>query len=103
MTAVAGSSQLQTHKIKSRDNSSYDSRIVTARGKSKSKTNNHHHGDSESDTSCSPTNEFSNAPTYRIPVKSARGETIKGVQRSQLILYLIFFRYVSSRFQYRIK
>lgn len=30
-------------------------------------------GESESDTSCSPINDFSNAPTYRIPAKSSRG------------------------------
>lgn len=29
---------------------------------------------SESDTSLSPTTEFSNAPTYRVPVKSSRGK-----------------------------
>lgn len=31
-------------------------------------------GGSESDTSASPINEFSNAPTYRVPTKSSRGE-----------------------------
>lgn len=31
-------------------------------------------GGSESDTSASPINEFSNAPTYRVPTKSSRGK-----------------------------
>lgn len=44
-----------------------------SRGKSRSDINVHPHGETESDTSGSPTLDFSNAPTYRVPVKSSRG------------------------------
>lgn len=72
MTVVAGSSQLQSHKLKGIRDNSYDTRLVN-RNKSKSVHAQH---DSESDTSGSPTNEFSNAPTYRIPIKSSRGRVM---------------------------
>ncbi|XP_055715988.1 cell adhesion molecule Dscam2 isoform X2 [Phlebotomus papatasi] len=67
MTVVAGSSQIQPHRIKgNRESGSHDSRLIN-RSKSRSKENR---DESESDTSVSPINEFSNAPTYRVPVKS---------------------------------
>lgn len=71
-SASAGASQHLGHKShkNARDNT-YDTRIVS-RNKIKSKVQTQS-GDSESDTSVSPTNEFSNAPTYRIPIKSSRG------------------------------
>lgn len=72
MTVVAGSSQIQPHRIKgNRESGSHDSRLIN-RSKSRSKENR---DESESDTSVSPINEFSNAPTYRVPVKS-RGKVI---------------------------
>lgn len=78
MTAVAGGSHIMKQI---RGDNCYDTRLV---GRNKSKSNLHNQrgvgggggsggGDSESDTSASPINEFSNAPTYRIPVKSSRG------------------------------
>lgn len=48
---------------------SQETRLM-ARNSSRSRTRD----GSESDTSISPTTEFSNAPTYRVPVKSSRGE-----------------------------
>lgn len=69
MTVVAGSSQLPSHKKKNSRDNNYDSRLVS-RNKSKPNIHNNHVNDSESDSSASPINEFTNAPTYRIPVKS---------------------------------
>lgn len=58
MTLVAGSTQGHSKK-----NSRSKNRI----------SSDHSVGESESDTSMSPTTEFSNMPTYRVPVKSSRG------------------------------
>ncbi|XP_055385270.1 cell adhesion molecule Dscam2 isoform X2 [Condylostylus longicornis] len=67
MTMVAGSSQISGHhKKSSRDPSNHVNRVKTNRMSDPS------HGESESDTSASPSNEFSNIPTYRVPVKSSR-------------------------------
>lgn len=70
MTVVASSARLRN----ARDGSiSQETRLIGRsqmpsgnRSKSRSK------GGSESDTSLSPTHEFSNAPTYRIPIKHSR-------------------------------
>lgn len=66
MTVVASSARLRN----ARENlPSQETRLISRGANRKS-----HHGNegSESDTSISPTNEFSNAPTYRIPVKHSR-------------------------------
>lgn len=69
MTIMAGSSQLQSHRNKSKRD------IDISRG-NRSKARNEHHNDTESDTSGSPVNEFSNMPTYRVPTKSRAGKFI---------------------------
>lgn len=68
MTVVASSARLRN----ARENlPSQETRLITRGG---NRVGKNHHGNegSESDTSLSPTNEFSNAPTYRIPVKHSR-------------------------------
>lgn len=67
MTIIAGSSQLQAHRSKTKRELER-----THRSKSRNET---HHNDSGSDTSGSPTNEFSKMSTYRVPTKS-RGGTV---------------------------
>lgn len=67
MTIMAGSSQLQSHRNKSKR----DIDMRSSRSKSRGELSHHH--DTESDTSASPINEFSNMPTYRIPTKSRGG------------------------------
>ncbi|KAL5284148.1 hypothetical protein ACFFRR_006432 [Megaselia abdita] len=57
MTLVAGSTQGHSKK--------------NSRGKNRI-SSDHSVGETESDTSMSPTTEFSNMPTYRVPVKSSR-------------------------------
>lgn len=65
MTVVASSARLRN----ARDNiNSQETRLISRNG---GKSQRHCNG-SESDTSISPVNEFSNAPTYRIPIKSSR-------------------------------
>lgn len=66
MTVVASSARLRN----ARENLPNQETRLISRGAARG-TKNHHDG-SESDTSISPTNEFSNAPTYRIPVKHSR-------------------------------
>lgn len=66
MTIVASSARLRNAR---ESLPSQETRLISRGGNRASK--NHHVG-SESDTSLSPTNEFSNAPTYRIPVKHSR-------------------------------
>lgn len=69
MTVVASSARLRNAR-----DGNQETRLIGRtpgplggnRSKSRSK------GGSESDTSLSPTNEFSNAPTYRIPIKHSR-------------------------------
>lgn len=70
MTLAAGTSQLQSHRNKANRNVGNDSRLTSRSSSHNEKPQN----GSESDTSCSPTNEFSNTPTYRIPTKSTRGK-----------------------------
>lgn len=62
MTLVAGSTQGHSKK--------------NSRGKNRI-SSDHSVGGTESDTSISPTTEFSNMPTYRVPVKSSRGKKYK--------------------------
>lgn len=66
MTVVASSARLRN----ARENLPNQETRLISRSATRG-TKNHHEG-SESDTSISPTNEFSNAPTYRIPVKHPR-------------------------------
>ncbi|KAL7024043.1 hypothetical protein ACKWTF_012881 [Chironomus riparius] len=70
MTVVASSARLRN----ARDNNQSQETRLTTRGNGGGNRSKSHHskGGSESDTSLSPTNEFSNAPTYRIPVKHSR-------------------------------
>lgn len=69
MTVVASSARLRN----ARDNNQSQETRLTTRGNGGNRSKSHHSkGGSESDTSLSPTNEFSNAPTYRIPVKHSR-------------------------------
>lgn len=70
MTLAAGTSQLQTHRAKANRIIGNDTRLATTRSTSR---NEKAQNGSESDTSGSPTDEFSNTPTYRIPTKSTRG------------------------------
>lgn len=66
MTVVASSARLRN----ARDLNNQETRLISRSG---NRTQNHHlNGGSESDTSISPTIEFTNAPTYRIPVKHSR-------------------------------
>jgi hypothetical protein len=72
MTVVASSARLRN----ARDGSSQETRLISRNpgpGSVGMRNKNHHtKGGSESDTSLSPTNEFTNAPTYRIPIKHPR-------------------------------
>jgi Down syndrome cell adhesion molecule len=72
MTVVASSARLRN----ARDGTSQETRLIgrnSGPGSGGVRSKNHHSkGGSESDTSLSPTNEFSNAPTYRIPIKHPR-------------------------------
>lgn len=76
MTIMAGSSQLQSHRAIKHHRDSSEPKV----GNRSSSRNEISHrnggggGESESDTSGSPINDFSNAPTYRIPAKSSRGK-----------------------------
>lgn len=66
MTVVASSARLRN----ARENiPSQETRLIT---RGTTRTKGLQPNGSESDTSLSPTNEFSNAPTYRIPVKHSR-------------------------------
>lgn len=67
MTVVASSARLRNAR---ESLPSHETRLISRSG-SRGSTKIHQDG-SESDTSLSPTNEFSNAPTYRIPVKHPR-------------------------------
>lgn len=66
MTVVAGSSRYKN----SRENNSQETRLINRN----IMRSNHSHEGSESDNSLSPVNDFSSAPTYRVPIKSSRGE-----------------------------
>lgn len=65
MTVVASRDRLRNARDIA---NSQETRLIVRNG---ARSQNHRNG-SESDTSISPVNEFSNAPTYRIPVKSSR-------------------------------
>ena len=67
MTVVASSARLRNAR---ESLPSQETRLIS-RGANRPK-NHHTNEGSESDTSLSPTNEFTNAPTYRIPVKHPR-------------------------------
>lgn len=68
MTVVASSARLRN----ARENlPSQETRLISRGATRGSKSHQTNEG-SESDTSISPTNEFTNAPTYRIPVKHSR-------------------------------
>lgn len=67
MTIVASSARLRN----ARENLPNQETRLISRGASRGPKHQTNEG-SESDTSLSPTNEFSNAPTYRIPVKHSR-------------------------------
>ena len=70
MTVVASSARLRNARD---NNQSQETRLITRGNGGGNRSKSHHSkGGSESDTSLSPTNEFSNAPTYRIPVKHSR-------------------------------
>lgn len=68
MTVVASSARLRNAR---ESLPSQETRLIS-RGASRGPKGHHANEGSESDTSISPTNEFSNAPTYRIPVKHSR-------------------------------
>jgi hypothetical protein len=68
MTVVASSARLRNAR---ESLPSQETRLIS-RGTPRSNKSHHANEGSESDTSISPTNEFSNAPTYRIPVKHSR-------------------------------
>jgi hypothetical protein len=68
MTVVASSARLRNAR---ESLPSQETRLIS-RGASRGNKNHHNNEGSESDTSLSPTNEFNNAPTYRIPVKHPR-------------------------------
>lgn len=69
-------------------------------GRNGSRSRNRGDG-SESDTSLSPTTEFSNAPTYRVPVKSSRGK-FQGRLGNKGTDYRNFRRF-SARLKHRIQ
>jgi hypothetical protein len=69
MTVVASSARLRNAR---ESLPSQETRLITSRGANRGSKSHHENEGSESDTSISPTNEFSNAPTYRIPVKHSR-------------------------------
>lgn len=67
MTVVASSARLRNAR---ESLPSQETRLIS---RATNRPKNHHTNEgSESDTSLSPTNEFTNAPTYRIPVKHPR-------------------------------
>lgn len=68
---MAGSSQLQSHRNKSKRDIDIGR---NNRSKSRNEIAQPHQHDTESDTSGSPVNEFSNMSTYRVPTKSRGGE-----------------------------
>jgi hypothetical protein len=69
MTVVASSARLRN----ARDNPNQETRLITRGNPNGNRVKSHHtKNGSESDTSLSPTNEFTNASTYRIPVKHSR-------------------------------
>ncbi len=71
MTIVASSARLRN----ARDNPNQETRLIARTPGSvseRSRKSHHKKGGSESDTSLSPTNDFSNAPTYRVPIKHPR-------------------------------
>lgn len=70
MTIVASCSQLQSHRNKNKREMDVNR---CNRSKSRNEITKSHHNDSESDTSCSPVNEFSNMSTYRVPTKTRGG------------------------------
>lgn len=74
MTIMAGSSQLQSHRVKNKR----DSDCRSSRSKSRSELMHHH--DTESESSDSPINDFSNMSTYRVPTKS-RGKLYETQRR----------------------
>lgn len=74
MTIMAGSSQLQAHRNKSKREMDISR---NNRSKSRNEIQQSHHNDTESDTSGSPINEFSNMSTYRVPTKSRGGNKNK--------------------------
>lgn len=74
MTIMAGSSQLQAHRNKSKREMDISR---NNRSKSRNEIQQSHHNDTESDTSGSPINEFSNMSTYRVPTKSRGGNNKK--------------------------
>lgn len=70
MTVVASSARLRNARD---SNQNQETRLISRTpGPVPGNRKNHRKGGSESDTSLSPTNEFSNAPTYRIPIKHTR-------------------------------
>lgn len=73
MTIMAGSSQLQSHRSKSKRDIDIGRNI---RSKSRNEIAPPHPHDTESESSGSPVNEFSNVPTYRVPTKSRGGNLI---------------------------
>lgn len=66
MTVVAGNSRMRAK----RESDSQETRMISRSRESRSRNRDA----SESDTSISPTADFSNAPTYRVPVKASRGK-----------------------------
>jgi Down syndrome cell adhesion molecule len=68
MTVVAGSSSARHRN--SRDSNNHETRLMSR----SSSRQQHPHNGSESDASISPVIDFTSAPTYRIPVKSSKGE-----------------------------
>lgn len=66
MTVLARDSRMRAN----RESGSQETRIASRSRDNRSRNREA----SESDTSISPTADFSNAPTYRVPVKSARGK-----------------------------
>lgn len=78
MTMAAGTSQIQPHRNKTSRSGGGGSGGVSESSRMMAVNRSSHrneivHPESESDTSVSPTNEFSNTPTYRIPAKPSRG------------------------------
>ncbi|XP_055315179.1 cell adhesion molecule Dscam2 isoform X2 [Sitodiplosis mosellana] len=71
MTILAGNSQLQSNRNKSKRELE-----KCTKSKSRNEITKAHHNDTESDTSVSPINEFSNMSTYRVPTKS-RGDIFR--------------------------
>lgn len=96
MTIMAGSSQLQSHRIKGGKRDIDMSR--NSRSKSRNEIAQPHHPDTESDTSGgSPVNEFSNMPTYRVPTKSRGGKRIYIVMFPVPIIYSTRYSFSSQK------